>query len=92
MEVALFVHFLSKKRKRKKRAIEKFIPHTSCQTSPMKIKVINDDAEDITNKLHGPYALLLTPAQREKRIFTECTGVVPAKYPPKIKSELFSLL
>ena len=51
-----------------------------------------DDAEDITNKLHGPCALLLTHAQREKRIFAECTGVVPAKYPPKIKSELFSLL
>ena len=51
-----------------------------------------DDAEDITNKLHSPYALLLTPAQREKRIFTECTDVVPAKHPPKIKSELFSLL
>ena len=53
---------------------------------------MNDDAEDITNELHSPYALLLTPAQREKRIFTECIGVVPAKHPPKIKSELFSLL
>ena len=58
----------------------------SPQTAP------TDDAEDITNKLHGPCALLLTPAQREKRIFAECTGVVPVKYPPKIKSELFSLL
>ena len=53
---------------------------------------IIDDAEDITNKLHSPYALLLTPAQREKRIFTECTGVVPAKHLPKIRSELFLLL
>ena len=34
----------------------------------------------------------MTPAQREERIFAECTGVIPAKYPPKIKSELFSLL
>ena len=58
---------------------------------PVEVIVV-DDAEDITNKLHSPYALLLTPTQREKRIFTECTGVVPAKYPPKIKSELFSLL
>ena len=42
MEVALLVHFLSKKiKKRKKREIEKFIPHTLCQTSPKKIKVIN---------------------------------------------------
>ena len=54
--------------------------------------MIGDDAEDITNKLHGPCTLLLTPAQREKKIFAECTVVVPAKYPPKIKSELFSLL
>ena len=53
---------------------------------------MHDDAEDITNKLHGPCALLLTPAQQEKRIYVECTGVVPAKYPLKIKSELFSLL
>ena len=53
---------------------------------------MNDDAEDITNELHSPYALLLTPAQREKRIFTECTGVVSAKHPPKIKSDLISLL
>ena len=51
-----------------------------------------DDAENITNKLHGPLALLMTPARREERIFAECTGVVPAKYPPKIKSEQFSLL
>ena len=48
--------------------------------------------EDITNKLHSPYALPLTLAQREKRIFTECIGVVPAKHPLKIKSELFSIL
>ena len=34
----------------------------------------------------------MTPAQREERIFAECTDVVPAKYPPKIKSKLFSLL
>ena len=53
---------------------------------------IIDDAENITNKLHGPWALLMTPAQREERIFAECTDVVSAKYPSKIKSELFSLL
>ena len=62
------------------------------QRQVIKFVLLNDDAEDITNKLHSPYVLLLTPAQREKRIFTECTGVVPAKHPPKIKSELFSLL
>ena len=51
-----------------------------------------DDAENTTSKSHGPWALLMTPAQRKERIFAECTGVVPAKYPPKIKLELFSLL
>ena len=54
--------------------------------------MIVDDAENITSKSHGPRALLMTPAQREERIFAECTDVVPAKYPPKIKSKLFSLL
>ena len=61
------------------------------QRSPQR-KNKYDDAENITNKLHGPWAFPMTPAQREERIFAECTGVVPAKYPPKIKSELFSLL
>ena len=51
MEVALFVHFPSKKRKRKKKAIEKFIPHTSCQTSPMKIKVINIKLLNLKKKI-----------------------------------------
>ena len=40
-----------------------------------------DDAEDITNKLHGPCALLLTPAQREKKNLCgvhQCgTGQIP---------------
>ena len=51
-----------------------------------------DDAENTTNKSHGPWALLMAPAQQQERIFAEYTGVVPAKYPPKNKSELFSLL
>ena len=52
----------------------------------------SDDAENTTSKLYDPWALLMAPAQQEERIFAECTGVVLAKYPPKIKSELFSLL
>ena len=54
--------------------------------------MISDDAENTTSKSHGPWALLMAPAQQQEKIFAECTGVVPAKYPPKIKSELFSLL
>ena len=54
--------------------------------------MIIDDAENTTSKSHDPRALLIAPAQQEETIFVECTGAVPAKYPPKIKSELFSLL
>ena len=54
--------------------------------------IIYDDAENTTSKSHGPRALLMAPAQQQERIFAECTGVVPAKYPPKIESELFSML
>ena len=42
-----------------------------------------DDAEDITNKLHGPCALLLTPAQRERKNLCgvhRCgTGQIPSE-------------
>ena len=55
-------------------------------------KVNPDDAENTTSKSHGPWALLMAPAQQQERIFAEYTGVVPTKYPPKIKLELFSLL
>ena len=55
-------------------------------------KIQTDDAENTTSKSHDPWALLMAPAQQEETIFAECTGAVPAKYPPKIKSELFSLL
>ena len=54
--------------------------------------MLSDDAENTTSKSHDPRALLMAPAQQEETIFVECTGVVPAKCPPKIKSELFSLL
>ena len=52
----------------------------------------SDDAENTTSKSHDPRTLLMAPAQQEKTIFVEGTGVVPAKCSPKIKSELFSLL
>ena len=51
-----------------------------------------DEAENNTSKSHGPRMLLMAPAQQEETIFAECTGVVPAKCSPKIKSELFSQL
>ena len=52
----------------------------------------SDDAQNTTSRSHGPRALLMAPAQQQERIFAESTGVVSAKYPLKIKSELFSLL
>ena len=42
------------------------------------------------------YTVLVRPKQhlhnKEKEDLTESTGVVPAKYPPKVKLELFSQL
>ena len=50
------------------------------QTAP------TDDAEKITSKPHGSNTLDTRPANIEKDL-TESTGVVPAKDPPKVKSE-----
>ena len=52
--------------------------------------IVSDDAENTTSKPHGPRVLQIAPAQRKD--LAESTGVVPAKYPPKVKLELFSLL
>ena len=51
-----------------------------------------DDAENVTSKPHSLLALETTPAQQTEKDLVESTGVVLAKYPPKVKSELFSLL
>ena len=51
-----------------------------------------DDAEKITSKPHSPRTLETAPAQQKREDLTESTGVVPAKYLPKVKLELFSLL
>ena len=59
---------------------------------PQAITIYCDEAENTTSKSYDPRALLMAPAQQEETIFVECTGVVPAKCPPKMKSELFSLL
>ena len=49
-----------------------------------------DDAVNITSEPQNPHTLVTTPTKRED--LTEGTGVVPAKYPPNVKSELFSQL
>ena len=56
------------------------------QTAP------TDDAVKITNEPHSPRALEARPAQQKREYLTESTGVVPAKYPPKVKLKIFSQL
>ena len=56
------------------------------QTAP------TDDAENLTSELHNACTLETTPAQQKGEDLTESTGVVPAKYPPKVKLELLSTL
>ena len=52
------------------------------QTAP------TDDAVNFTSELHDACMLETTPAQQKEEDLTESTGVVPAKYPPKVKLEL----
>ena len=53
---------------------------------------ICDDAVKITNELHDPIARKSHLHNKKKKDLTESTDVVPAEYPPKVKSELFSQL
>ena len=57
----------------------------SPQTAP------TDDAVKITNELHDPRTLETVTCNKKDNL-TESTGVVLAKYPPKVKLELFSPL
>ena len=51
-----------------------------------------DDAKKITSKSHSPRMIEIAPAQQKEEDLTESTSVVTAKYPPKVKLELFSQL
>ena len=55
--------------------------------------MIIDDAINLTNESHDPDAQMnhLHKRKQEKDL-TESTSVVPTKYPPKVKLELFSQL
>ena len=48
-----------------------------------------DDTEKITSELHGPRTLEVITCTTKRDNLTESTGVVLAKYPPKVKLELF---
>ena len=53
---------------------------------------IYDDAQKITSKPHNPCTIEIVPAQQKKEDLTKSIGMVLAKYPPKVKLELFSQL
>ena len=54
--------------------------------------MILDDAEMITNRSRNTRTLKVDLHNKIIEYLTESTGVVPAKYPPKVKLELFSQL
>ena len=61
--------------------------HRSPQTA------LTDDAVNLTSEKHDPNAQMNHLQKEEnKKDLAEGTGVVPAKYPPKVKLEIFSQL
>ena len=61
--------------------------HRSPQTAP------TDDAVNLTSEKHDPYAQISHLHKRRKQEYlAEGTGVELAKYPPKVKLEIFSQL
>ena len=52
-----------------------------------------DDAVNLTSEYHDPNAQINHLHKRRKqKDLAEDTGVVPTKYPPKVKLEIFSQL
>ena len=57
------------------------------------IYIYIDDAVNLTNEKHDPYAQISHLHKRRKqKDLAESIGVVLAKYPPKVKLEIFSQL
>ena len=52
--------------------------------------LVHDDAETITNRSRSTRTLKVDLHNKIIEDLTESTGVVPAKYSPKVKLELFS--
>ena len=60
------------------------------QALSMHVKNIDDDAVNLTSEKHGPNAQMNHLQKEEnKKDLAEGTSVVPAKYPPKVKLEIF---
>ena len=51
-----------------------------------------DDAWKITSEVHGKHAIQRHLHNTKRKDLTESIGVVPAKYPPKVKLELLTTL
>ena len=56
--------------------------------------ILIDDAVNLTSESHNSNARTnyLHKRKKERKDLTESTDVMPAKYPPKVKLELFSQL
>ena len=56
-------------------------------------KLVGDEAVNLTSDKHDPCTQTSHLHKRRKQEYlTEGTGVEPAKYPPKVKLEIFSQL
>ena len=56
-------------------------------------RCLSDDAVNLTSEKHDPNAQMNHLHKRRKpKDLAEGTSVVPAKYPPKVKLEIFSQL
>ena len=51
-----------------------------------------DDAWKITSEVHGKHAIQRHLRNTKRKDLTESSGVVSAKYPPKVKLELLATL
>ena len=59
----------------------------------LEMKTIVDDAVNLTSEKHDPNAQMNHLQKEEKKKdLAEGTDVVPTKYPPKVKLEIFSQL
>ena len=65
----------------------------ACDTIPRSPQTApTDDAWKITSEVHGKHAIQRHLHNTKREDLTESTGVVPAKYPPKVKLELLTTL
>ena len=73
-----------------------FLPHNLSETGKFymgQCRMGHDEAVNLTSEKHDPCAQISHLHKRRKQKYlAEGTGVEPAKYPPKVKLEIFSQL